>query len=147
MSIETSSVDIHIRNSTLAYDKFKSEKYKSTSSISYVKGLINGFDKFWGTLSKIAVHTNILQGAKENNERFSSCSTPFLNIGNKGFNPALDQYILLNSKISGYIIYRCFQLLVAKDLSSEDLNKLSIESGLTEAKLNKLFKEFRFYKL
>jgi len=146
LSIETSSAAIHLQNNPLEYEKYKAGKFKSTTSISYAKNLIEGFDKFWGILSHTAVHTNILQGARKNNDKYYSCSTPFLNIGNKDLSPDLDMYIILNLNISGNIIYRCFQLLVAKDLSIDDINKISPASRETVEKLNNLFIVLNLFK-
>ena len=150
-SIESAAVTVHIQGNPKIYEKFKALKYDSTSAIKYTTKLIQGLGRLWGNLSNVGVHPNSIQGVSQKSNVINFCSSPFLNPGEAKYSPELDQYMILTLKISGNVIYRCFEILTSdfskKDQANEIQNEcLNYTNRNTAEILDELLKDYSFYR-
>ncbi len=127
LSLETSAVAIHIHGIKKEFQKYKQNKYKSTSAISYTKLHINDFGELWSALSTVMVHPNTFHGMYSKLKDNLIEENGLINIGFKPQNESQDNKMLLLLKISANIIFRCLEIIVTKKASYKELSILRLE--------------------
>lgn len=127
LCIETSSMAVHIESDESEFIKYKQNKYKSTSSISFTGRHIDGLSELWGVLSNLMVHPNTFHGITSELIGETIVESGNLNLGFKPKNERQDKTMLLLLRIIANIIYKCFELILSKKANFKGVDGVYFE--------------------
>lgn len=127
LCIETSSMAVHIKSNEKEFIKYKQNKYKSTSSISFTGRHIEGLGELWGVLSNLMVHPNTFHGITSELIGETIVESGNLNLGFKPKNEQQDKTMLLLLRIIANIIYKCFELILSKKANFKGVDGVYFE--------------------